>query len=83
MSEWLTPGWAKELAPDERRVMDLDDAQIAAFNFAGQHHAIKDVCPHDGGRFTGGIVCARLRADHNLPAAHRNGKNRLRDSRSD
>ena len=48
MSEWLTAGRAEELAPGARRVIDVDDAQIAAFNFDSQYNAIEDVCTHEG-----------------------------------
>ena len=56
MSEWITVARAEELAPSERRVVDAGDAQIAVFNLDGQYFAIEDVCTHDGGQLTGGIV---------------------------
>ena len=65
MSEWITVARAEELAPGERRVIEVDDAQIAVFNLDGQYYAIEDVCTHDGGQLTGGtvegdqIVCPR------------------------
>jgi len=48
MSEWLTVARAEELAPGGRRVIAVDDAQIAVFNLDGQHNAIEDVCTHEG-----------------------------------
>ena len=48
MSEWVTVARAEEVAPGERRVTEVDDAQIAVFNIDGQYYAIEDVCTHDG-----------------------------------
>ena len=48
MSEWITVARAEDLAPGERRVIDVDDTQIAVFNLDGQYYAIEDVCTHDG-----------------------------------
>ncbi len=32
MSEWVTVARAEEIAPGERRVIDVDDTQIVVFN---------------------------------------------------
>ncbi|MFN0316886.1 MAG: non-heme iron oxygenase ferredoxin subunit [Burkholderiales bacterium] len=65
MSDWVAVCAAGELEPGEHRVVEVDGAQIAVFNLAGEFHAIEDVCTHDGGTLTGGpveggqIVCPR------------------------
>jgi len=65
MNEWVTVARVEELAPGERRIVDVDDTQIVVFNLGGQYYAIEDVCTHDGGKLTGGalegdqIVCPR------------------------
>ena len=65
MNEWVTVARVDELAPGERRIVDVDDTQIVVINLSGQFYAIEDVCTHDGGKLTGGtvegdqIVCPR------------------------
>jgi 3-phenylpropionate/trans-cinnamate dioxygenase ferredoxin subunit len=36
--------------------VDADGAQIVVFNLGGRYFAIEDVCTHDGGQLTGGVV---------------------------
>ena len=65
MNEWVTVARVEELAPGERRIVDVDDTHIFVINLGGQYYAIEDVCTHDGGKLTGGtvegdqIVCPR------------------------
>ena len=65
MSDWIAVCALSDLPPGEHRVLDVDGAQVAIFNLAGQLYAIEDVCTHDGGVLTGGpvegdrIVCPR------------------------
>ncbi|MGK0341405.1 MAG: 3-phenylpropionate/trans-cinnamate dioxygenase ferredoxin subunit [Candidatus Azotimanducaceae bacterium] len=65
MNNWVTVARVEELAPGQRRLVDVDDAQIIVFNLEGHYYAIEDVCTHDGGKLTGGsvegdqIVCPR------------------------
>ena len=65
MNEWVTLAQVEELAPGERRIVDVDDTHIVVINLGGQYYAIEDVCTHDGGKLTGGtvegdqIVCPR------------------------
>jgi 3-phenylpropionate/trans-cinnamate dioxygenase ferredoxin subunit len=56
MNDWVTVAGVEELATGEHRVVDVDDTQIVVFNLDGQYYAIEDVCTHDGGKLTGGIV---------------------------
>jgi 3-phenylpropionate/trans-cinnamate dioxygenase ferredoxin subunit len=37
-------------------VLDLDGVQVAVFNLDGELFAIEDVCTHDGGTLTGGLI---------------------------
>jgi 3-phenylpropionate/trans-cinnamate dioxygenase ferredoxin subunit len=65
MSDWVTVARVGELAPGERRIVDVDGAQAVVFNLDGQYYAIEDVCTHDSGQLTGGkvegdqIICPR------------------------
>ena len=56
MSDWITVAKVSELTPGTHRVADVDGASVAVFNVGGQFFAIEDVCTHDGGQLTGGIV---------------------------
>jgi 3-phenylpropionate/trans-cinnamate dioxygenase ferredoxin subunit len=54
-----------ELAPGERKHIDLDVATVVLFNVDGEYYCIEDVCTHDGGPLGDGaladhaIVCPR------------------------
>lgn len=47
MSEWVDVAAVGKLPPGERRIVDVDDVQIAVFNLDGEYYAIEDVCTHD------------------------------------
>ena len=65
MSEWVDVAPATELPPGSRRVVDVDNVQIAVFNLDGGYYAIEDACTHDGGELASGtcegdvIICPR------------------------
>ena len=56
MSEWVSVAKVGELAPGSHRVVNVDGAAVVVFNLAGEYYAIEDVCTHDGGQLTGGVV---------------------------
>jgi 3-phenylpropionate/trans-cinnamate dioxygenase ferredoxin subunit len=56
MSDWVTVAKVSELTPGQWRRVEVDGAQIVVFNLGGRYYAIEDVCTHDGGQLTGGIV---------------------------
>jgi 3-phenylpropionate/trans-cinnamate dioxygenase ferredoxin subunit len=76
MSDWVSVCSVEELAPGMHRVVDVDGAQVAVFNVAGEIYAIEDVCTHDGGVLTGGpiegdqVICPR----HGARFCIRNGE---------
>ncbi len=47
MSDWVTVAAVAELTPGTRRIIDVDDVQVAVFNLNGEFYAIEDVCTHD------------------------------------
>ena len=65
MAEWVKVAQVGELAPGQKKQIDLDGVAVALFNVGGQYYAIEDVCTHDGaplahGRFNGNyIICLR------------------------
>ncbi|MCX7175280.1 MAG: non-heme iron oxygenase ferredoxin subunit [Proteobacteria bacterium] len=56
MSEWVTVARVGQFAPGEWQAVDVDGAHLAVFNLDGEYFAIEDVCTHDGGQLTGGLV---------------------------
>ena len=56
MAEWVDVAKTGEFAPGQWRVVDADGTRIVVFNLGGQYYAIEDVCTHDGGQLTGGLV---------------------------
>lgn len=56
MSGWVTVGPVEQLALGQWQAVDVDGAHLAVFNLGGEFFAIEDVCTHDGGQLTGGLV---------------------------
>jgi 3-phenylpropionate/trans-cinnamate dioxygenase ferredoxin subunit len=56
MSRWVRVCSTAELLPGEYRNVYDGDTSIAVFNLDGALYAIEDVCTHDGGELTGGIM---------------------------
>jgi 3-phenylpropionate/trans-cinnamate dioxygenase ferredoxin subunit len=56
MAEWVTVAGVSEIPPGEFKVVDVDDATVAIFNLDGEFYAIEDICTHDGGTLTGGMI---------------------------
>ena len=56
MSDWIDVARQDEFPPGDWRSLDVDGAQVAVFNLAGEYYAIEDTCTHDGGTLTGGYT---------------------------
>lgn len=56
MSDWVDVAPAADFPPGAWRLLDVDGTNVAVFNVDGEYHAIEDVCTHDGGILTGGLV---------------------------
>jgi 3-phenylpropionate/trans-cinnamate dioxygenase ferredoxin component len=56
MTDWVTVAKAGDIAPGCLRVVDLNGTAVAIFNLDGEHHALEDMCTHDGGELVGGRV---------------------------
>ncbi|MBA0902915.1 MAG: non-heme iron oxygenase ferredoxin subunit [Candidatus Nitrotoga sp.] len=56
MSDWVTVAKVDELLPGDWRVVDVHGAQALVCNLGGKYYAIEDVCTHDSGRLTGGVI---------------------------
>ena len=65
MADWVKVAEVNELAPGEKKQIDLDGIEVALFNVEGEYFCIEDICTHDGaplchGRFAGEeITCPR------------------------
>ena len=68
MNTWSRVCSQSELLPGEFKVVYDSDVPIAVFNIDGDSYALEDVCTHDGGELTGGMIdgysieCPRHRA---------------------
>ncbi|HET8551563.1 MAG TPA: non-heme iron oxygenase ferredoxin subunit [Gammaproteobacteria bacterium] len=56
MSDWINVAAASELPPGQFAITDFGDIEIAVINVDGEFYAIEDVCTHDGGELTGGVI---------------------------
>lgn len=56
MSEWIDVCAVDELETGDYRTVWIDDEEVAVIKCDGQIHAIQDVCTHDGGELTGGVI---------------------------
>ena len=56
MSDWVRVCATSELLPGESSVVYDGDTPIAVFNLDGDLYAIEDICTHDGGELTGGLI---------------------------
>jgi len=59
MGDWVRVCTTGELLPGEYKAVYDGDTPIAVFNIDGELYAIEDICTHDGGELTGGIVDGR------------------------
>ena len=65
MSEFVKIATVDEVAPGERKLIDLTYVTVALFNINGQLYCIEDVCTHDDGPLAEGeldgyaIACPR------------------------
>lgn len=65
MSDWVDVAAQNDFPPGASRTVDIDGAEIAVFNLAGEYFAIENICTHDGGTLSGGkvecgqIICPR------------------------
>ncbi len=56
MSDWQDVAPASDIASGGFEITDFGDIEIAVINVNGEFYAIEDVCTHDGGELTGGII---------------------------
>jgi NAD(P)H-dependent nitrite reductase small subunit len=55
---WIKVAEASELSPGEGRAVVAGDLRLALFNDSGNYYAIDDMCPHEGGSLSEGILHA-------------------------
>lgn len=53
---WVYVCATSELLPGEYRSVHIEGMAIAVFNYEGTFYALEDLCTHDGGELTGGLV---------------------------
>ena len=76
MADWVRVCTTAELLPGEYQVVYDGDTPIAVFNIDGDLFAIEDICTHDGGELTGGVIegrqveCPRHAARFDITTGH-------------
>jgi nitrite reductase/ring-hydroxylating ferredoxin subunit len=53
---------ADEIAPGERKIVDIGGRSVGVFNIAGEYFALRNRCPHQGGPLCAGLQFAPLRS---------------------
>jgi len=53
---WVSVGPASNIAPGDYAQIEIEGRIVAVFNVGGEFYAIEDLCTHDGGGLTGGII---------------------------
>ena len=61
---------AEELAPGERRVVELGGRSVGVFNVGGRFYALHNRCPHRGGPLCLGAVTGLTRATEDFGYAY-------------
>jgi nitrite reductase/ring-hydroxylating ferredoxin subunit len=55
-------GRADEIAPGERKIVDIEGRSIGVFNVDGEYFALRNRCPHQGGALCEGRLWGLLTA---------------------
>ncbi len=53
---------ADEIAPGERKIVDIGGRSVGVFNIGGEYFALRNRCPHQGGPLCAGLQFAPLRS---------------------
>lgn len=56
---------AGELAPGERRIVQIEGRSVGVFNINGRFHALHNRCPHKGARLCEGRICGTTLSTEN------------------
>ena len=65
MVKFIKVARADEIAPGEKKIVEVDGMEVVIVNLDGVFHAIEDVCTHDGGPLGEGklegcqLICPR------------------------
>lgn len=56
MSDWVAVARVGDVPPGDLKAVEYDGAMIVLFNLDGRYYALDDVCTHDGGPLSDGVV---------------------------
>ena len=65
---------ADEIAPGQRKIVDVGGRSIGVFNIDGEYFALRNRCPHQGGPLCLGLLFAPLRSA--VPGEYERGRDR-------
>ena len=55
-TRFVTVARVSEIAEGERKLVRIEDQEVAVFLIGGRYYAIADVCTHDGGPVAEGLL---------------------------
>jgi 3-phenylpropionate/trans-cinnamate dioxygenase ferredoxin subunit len=56
MTDWIEVAKVDELAPGSLKAVELNGSIVVLFNLDGQYYVLDDVCTHDGGPLSDGVL---------------------------
>ena len=56
MTQWIDVCGEDEISTGDYRTVWIDDEEVAVIKCDGGIYAIQDICTHDGGELTGGLI---------------------------
>ena len=56
MADWVRVANVSEIPAGGFKAVELDGAMVVVFNLNGEFYALDDVCTHDGGPLSDGLV---------------------------
>ena len=56
MGDWVEVCGRDDIAPGQRKVVDVEGTMVVVFNLDGELYAIEDICSHDGSEIADGCI---------------------------
>lgn len=77
MSEYVPVAKTSEIPDPGRKLVEIDERLIVVLHAAGSYYALDDVCTHDGGPLSDGVL-----EDHTIACPRHGAKFDIRDGRA-
>lgn len=77
MSEYVPVAKISDISDPGRKLVEIDERLIVILHAAGSYYALDDVCTHDGGPLSDGVL-----EDHTIACPRHGAKFDIRDGRA-